>query len=145
MFTGRYYHTIEAKGRVSLPKKFRDKHQTTFVITRGFDGGLYVFPTETWHKEVGSLTTRTFTKKDHRDIVRLMTNDAQETEVDNLGRMLIPEYLRQFAHLEKQVVIVGSFNKIEIWDVERYHQYIAQIEEKAEKIAENIEPESAHD
>ncbi len=141
MYIGRYYHTIEAKGRVSLPKKFRGTNTETFILTRGFDGGLYVFPSETWANEVGTLTTRTFTKKDHRDVVRLMTNDASEVEVDHLGRILIPEYLRTFAHLEKQVVIVGSYNKIEIWDVERYHQYIENLETRANDIAEHIEPE----
>ena len=140
MFIGRYYHTIEAKGRISLPKKFREKEQQTLIVTRGFDGGLYVFPQETWLKEVATLATRTFTKKDHRDIVRLMTNDAQEVEIDHIGRILIPEYLRQYAHLEKQAVIVGSFNKIEIWDADTYHTYIEKTEQLAEEIAEHIEP-----
>ena len=140
MFIGRYYHTIEAKGRISLPKKFREEETQAFVITRGLDGGLYVFPEVTWKEEVEQLTTRTFTKKDHRDLVRLMTNDAQVVEVDHLGRILIPEYLREFAHLEKQAVIIGSFNKIEIWNTELYHTYIEQVEKNAEEIAERIEP-----
>lgn len=140
MYIGRYYHTIESKGRVSLPKKFRDQEQEKFIITRGFDGGLYIFPSITWATEVGSLTSRTFTKKDHRDVVRLMTNDAQEVEVDDLGRILIPEYLRDYAKLQKNIVFVGSLNKIEIWDVEQYHTYIETLEKNAESIVERVEP-----
>ena len=138
MYIGRYYHTIESKGRVSLPKKFRDQGEEQLIITRGFDGGLYIFPSSTWATEVGSLTSRTFTKKDHRDVVRLMTNDAQEVEIDNLGRVLIPEYLREYAQLKKRVVLVGSMNKIEIWDAEKYHQYIESLEKNAEQITERI-------
>lgn len=138
MYLGRYYHTIEEKGRISLPKKFRSEDKEQFVITRGLDGGLFVFAQDEWMKQVGTLSTGSFTKKSQRDFVRLMTNDAQEVELDNQGRILIPEYLRQFAKLDKQAVVVGSFNKIEIWNVELYHQYIEQIEQDATEISENM-------
>jgi MraZ protein len=138
MYLGRYYHTIEEKGRISLPKKFRAKEQL-FIITRGLDGGLFIFDQEEWSKQIGELTTRTLTKKSHRDFTRLMTNDAQEVEVDNQGRILIPEYLRDFAQLSKQAVVVGSFNKIEIWNPDKYHTYIETIEKESEQIAEEIE------
>lgn len=139
MYLGRYYHTVEEKGRVSLPKKFRKEDHEQFVITRGLDGGLFLFPIQEWETQIQTLSTRTFTKKAHRDFVRLMTNDAQEVEVDRLGRILIPDYLRTFAKLDKQAVVVGSYSRIEIWDVQEYHTYIERIESQAEEIAENIE------
>ncbi len=139
MYLGRYYHTVEEKGRVSLPKKFRKEDNEQFVITRGLDGGLFLFPLQEWETQIQTLSTRTFTKKAHRDFVRLMTNDAQEVEVDRLGRILIPDYLRTFAKLDKQAVVVGSYSRIEIWDVQEYHTYIERIETQAEEIAEHIE------
>lgn len=138
MYLGRYYHTIEEKGRISLPKKFREVTQK-FVVTRGLDGGLFLFDHNEWVTQIGSISERTLTKKTHRDFARLMTNDAQEVEVDSQGRILIPDYLRVFATLVKQAVVVGSFNKIEIWNPDKYHTYIESIEKDAEQIAEDVE------
>jgi MraZ protein len=139
MYLGRYYHTVEEKGRVSLPRKFRKGDDQLFVITRGLDGGLFLFPSQNWQEEINRLTVNsTFTQKNNRDFLRLLTNDAQEVSCDRLGRILIPEYLRTFAKIGKQAVIVGSYSRIEIWDVETYHQYIQAIEPKAEEIAESM-------
>ncbi len=137
MFIGRYYHTIEEKGRVSLPKPFRDT-ENTWVITRGLDGGVFLFPETTFQTQLQELQNRTFTKKQDRDFLRFMTNDAYQLNVDKNGRVLLPEYLREFAHLHKEVVIVGSFTYLEIWDRDRYHTYIDSIEETGNQIAEQI-------
>ena len=139
MYIGRYYHQIEEKGRVSLPKKFREQGTENFVITRGLDGGLFIYPEHAWQATIQTLSEKTETKKMHRDFVRLMTNEAQEVQVDKLGRIHIPEYLRNFAHLQKDVVVIGSFSKIEIWDVNVYHSYIENLEKNAENISELIE------
>jgi MraZ protein len=87
------------------------------------------------------LQNKAFTKRANRDFIRLMTNEAQEVEVDPNGRIQIPEYLRATAQLTKNVVIVGSFERIEIWDVEKYHTYIDQISKNAEEIAEQVSNE----
>ena len=138
MFIGRYYHTLEEKGRISLPKKFREQ-ENHWVITRGLDGGLFLFRQEEFLERMTELQDRSFTKKHHRDFIRLMANDAQEVSVDRNGRVQLPEYLIQAAGLTKQVVIVGSFSRVEIWDQERYHTYLAEIEPQAETIAESLE------
>jgi MraZ protein len=138
MFIGRYYHTIEERGRVALPKKFRQE-KAEWVITRGLDGGLFLFLKNTFLAELEKLESRSLTKKAHRDFIRLMTNEAQEVEVDKQGRLLIPDYLRATAQLTKNVVIVGSYQRIEIWDVAKYHTYIEQLEHNAEEIAEKVE------
>src|SRR6184192_3562271 len=105
MFIGTYYHTIEEKGRVSLPKKFRDE-RSDWIITRGLDGGLFLFFKNTFIAEMEKLQTKAFTKRANRDFIRLMTNEAQEVEVDLNGRIQIPEYLRAAAQLTKDVVII---------------------------------------
>jgi MraZ protein len=138
MFIGRYYHTIEEKGRLSLPKNFRQT-QTNWIVTRGLDGGLFLFPQEKFQEELEKLASRTLTKRSDRAFVRYMANDAYELAVDDNGRVLLPEYLKKFANLNKDVVVVGSYTYLEIWDVTKYHQYIDQIETDVEKIAEEIE------
>lgn len=138
MFIGRYYHTMEDKGRLSLPKPFREQ-QSDWVVTRGLDGGLYLFPQHTFAEQLQQLTDRTFTKKHDRDFVRYLTNDAHQVTVDSNGRVLLPEYLRQFAQLTKEAVVVGSFTYIEIWNPNTYHTYIDNVEQQAEHIAETIE------
>jgi len=138
MFIGRYYHNLEAAGRISLPKVFRAK-TTDWVVTRGLDGGLFGFRAGDFAAEVKKLSQRTFTKKDHRDFIRLMTNDAVEVKPDKLGRVQLPEYLIKLAGLKKNVVIVGSYSRIEIWDQAKYHQYLDKIENQAEKIAERLD------
>ncbi|MBW7956221.1 division/cell wall cluster transcriptional repressor MraZ [Patescibacteria group bacterium] len=137
MFIGRYYHTIEEKGRVSLPKSFREMEKQ-WVITRGLDGGVFLFPQKNFHEQVQALNQLGFTKKAHRDFVRLLTNDADAVEVDSQGRVTIPEYLRATAQLTKNVVIVGSFERVEIWNVDKYHAYLDTLAGQAEAIAEQI-------
>ncbi len=138
MLIGRYYHTIEDQGRVSLPKKFRELSDD-WIITRGLDGGLFLFFKNTFATELEKLGQQSFTKKAHRDFIRLMANDAQEVDIDSNGRILIPEYLRATAQLVKNVVIVGSYQRIEIWDIDAYHTYIDTLENQAQDIAEKVE------
>ena len=138
MFIGKYYHRLEDKGRLSLPKKFRDQ-ESNWVITRGLDGCLFLLKAENFEKEIQKISNSSFTKKANRDLVRLMTNEAQELTTDQNGRVNLPNYLIDFASLKKDLVVVGSLDHIEIWDQDKYHHYIDQIEAKAEEIAENVE------
>ncbi len=137
MFYGRYYHTVDEKGRVSLPAKFRELDKK-WVVTRGLDGGLFLFRAQDFAQEIDKIAHLEFTKKSNRDFVRLMTNDALEVETDNLGRILLNEALRAAVQLTKNVCIVGSLQRIEIWPVEKYHQYIDEVVEKAESISEQV-------
>lgn len=138
MFIGTYYHTLEEQGRVSLPKSFRD-FTDNWVVTRGLDGGLFVFPADSFQEKLQKISeNHVFTKKAHRDFVRLMTNEAQSIEVDNNGRVNLPDYLIRFAHLNKDLVVVGSLDYIEIWERDLYHKYADQLEGKAEEIAEKV-------
>lgn len=137
MFIGKYYHKLEPNGRVMIPKEFRQAE--SFVITRGLDGSLFLFQADDFEKEVEKLSARSFTKKINRDFIRLMTNEAQNLVPDKNGRVQLPNYLIDQAKLNKNIVFVGSMNRIEIWDQQIYHQYLSQIEADAEAIAEQLE------
>lgn len=145
MFIGRYYHTLEAHGRVSLPKTFREQAEH-WIVTRGLDGGLFVFKQEDFALQLKELNERTLTMKSNRDFIRLMTNEAAEITADANGRVQLPEYLIEFAGLQKELVVVGSYGWLEIWDRDTYHSYLSQLESQAEAIAESltqsIRPES---
>lgn len=140
MFLGKFYYKLQDKDRVSLPKKFRQKNNN-WIITRGLDGCLFIFKKDNFEQEISKLTQRSFTKKANRDLIRIMANEAEEVEADNNGRVHLPKYLIDFAQLKKELVVVGSFNRIEIWDQTKYHRYIEKLENKAEIIAEQINVE----
>jgi len=143
MLIGRFYHHLESNGRVSLPKSFRQQH-LEWVVTRGLDGGLFLFPKAQFAQQLETLLKSTFTKQAHRDFIRLMTNDAREVIVDKQGRVQLPEYLISFAQLTKELVVVGSFNWVEIWDTTQYHQYLEKVEPQAAAIAETLTDVSHH-
>jgi MraZ protein len=126
---------LEGNGRISLPKKFRQTSKS-WVITRGLDGCLFLLKKENFQNELNKIDEVGFSKKANRDLVRLMTNEATELVADANGRINLPAYLIDYAQLKKSVVIVGSLNRLEIWDQDRYHHYLDQLESKAETIAE---------
>ncbi len=138
MFIGKYYYTLEAKGRVSLPKTFRTD-QKNWVITRGLDGALFLFPEPTYKEEVAKLSQLSTNKRVVRDAIRLLSNDAASLAPDKLGRISIPEHLIESVGLTKNLVIVGSISKVEIWDRETYHTYIETLVENAEATVEQLD------
>lgn len=138
MFLGTFYHKLEENGRVSIPSKFRSKN-TTWVLTRGLDGCLFMFNKNTFEQEISTISSSTLTKKTNRDLARLFANQAQEVDIDEQGRIKIPKNLLDLSKLTKNVVIVGSFSRIEIWDQDHYHQYLEKINQDAEEIAEKID------
>lgn len=137
MLIGKYYHHLEANGRLSLPAKFREINKE-WIVTRGLDGCLFLLQESNFKKELEKIAQSSFTKKANRDLIRLMTNEAKELTADENGRVNLPDYLIEFAQLKNNVVIVGSLNHLEVWDQEKYHHYIDQIEGQAESIAESI-------
>lgn len=141
MLLGTHYHTLEDNGRVSLPKSFREQSKA-WIVTRGLDGCLFLLPPEQFASELKNITTRSFTNKDTRDLTRLFANEAQEITPDKAGRVQLPEYLISFAQLTKHVVIVGSVTRIEVWDRDRYHTYLSELEPQAETLAERFNHEN---
>ena len=120
MFMGEYSHSIDAKGRLIVPAKFREQLGEQFVVTKGVDGCLYVYSNEEWNRIEEKFREVNLTTKDARKFMRFFFAGAASCEVDKQGRILLPAVLREFAGLEKDVVLVGVLSKIEIWDKERY-------------------------
>ena len=121
MFAGQYNHTIDPKGRLILPAKFREILGEEFVVTKGLDGCLFVYPKDEWAKIEEKFREVPLTTKDARKFSRFFFSGAAPCEVDKQGRVLLPQVLRDFAGLEKEVVLVGVLNRIEIWSLERWN------------------------
>lgn len=139
MLVGQYLHTLEEKGRLAIPKKFREELGKRAVLTKGLDGCLFLFSGERWQAFTSKLAKMSLTKRDSRSFVRFLTYAAAEVEFDRQGRVLIPEHLRGFAGLTKNVVVAGALERIEIWDQRRFNAYLLRIEKESEKIAERLE------
>ncbi len=121
MFEGQYNHTIDTKGRLSIPPKFRDELGSTFHVTRGMDGCLFAYDDENWENFKNSLMKLPkLTSKELRNLRRIFIAGAASVEVDKQGRILIPAALREIAGLEKDVVVAGVGDCIEIWSQERW-------------------------
>ena len=116
MFMGEYSHNIDAKGRMIVPSKFREQLGDEFVVTKGLDGCLFVYPNEEWQNIEEKFRNVPLTSKDARKFSRFFFAGATTCEVDKQGRILLPAVLREFAGLEKEVVSVGVLKRIEIWD-----------------------------
>ena len=138
MFMSEYNHSIDAKGRVIVPAKFREELGEAFVVTQGLDGCLFVFPNEEWKNFEEKLKTLPMANKDARKFVRFFLAGAALAEVDKQGRILLPAVLREFAGLEKDVVFVGVGSRVEIWDKKRWEECTSfdDMDEIAEHMAD---------
>lgn len=129
MFLGEYTHSIDDKGRLTIPAKFRGELAAGLVVTRGFDRNLMVYPLTEWQKLAEEIMTRPLSDNRTRDFRRRVFSGAADLEPDRQGRILVPPYLREFAAISGEVVIVGMYNYIEIWDVEAWTAVRQQIED----------------
>lgn len=139
MFIGEYFHTIDQKKRLSIPAKFRKVLGKRAIITRGLDNCLFVYPLDAWKKLALKLSRMPLVRSDARSFARLMLGGAMEADFDGLGRILIPDYLKEYANLGKRVVIVGLFDRLEIWDVELWSKYKKETQKDADEIAERLQ------
>ena len=124
MFTGRYYHNLETKGRLAIPQSFRKELGLGGVITWGLDGCLFLFPKSYWQKLSEKLASLSLTNPGARNLTRLLVQSAVELNLDAQGRTLIPEHLRDQVSIKKQVVVAGTLTRIEIWDRDAYHEHL---------------------
>lgn len=138
MFMGEFQHNIDDKGRVIIPVKFREELGTNFVITRGLDHSLFVYPEAEWKQVEQKLKSLPFTKGDARKFTRFFFSGAIEVEIDKQGRVSIPSNLRDYAQLEKECVLIGVSNRVEIWSKESWDSYYQESEESFNEIAESI-------
>lgn len=138
MFIGQYEHSLEAKGRLSIPKKFRSQLAGGAVLSQGLDGCLFLYPKSGWDQLIHKLSQLPLTRSDARSFSRSLSYGAVEVETDSLGRILIPDYLKSFADIKGACIIAGSIDRIEIWDKQRFEIYSAQITARAGEIAEKL-------
>ena len=137
MFMGEYNHTVDPKGRLIIPAKFREQLGDEFVVTKGLDGCLFVFPQNEWESFQGKLKTLPLINKDARKFSRFFMAGAAPCEMDKQGRILLPPVLREYADLQKDVVLVGVLSRVEIWDKGRWLENTYD-EDEMDGIAEHM-------
>jgi MraZ protein len=138
MFIGEYKHSIDDKGRMAVPAKFRPELSHAGVVTRGLDHCLYVFTQSEWEVMAQKIKALPMTNANARAFQRLMLAGATEVEFDAQGRVLIPEYLRTYAGLKKQAIVAGVYSRLEIWDEDAWNAYKTKTEAASDEIAERL-------
>ena len=138
MFIGEYTYSIDDKKRLAIPTKFRQTLGKKAVITRGLDKCLFLYPIKEWEKLAKRLSQLPLSQSDARGFVRLMLGGAMEVSIDNLGRILVPDYLKDYAILKKKVVMVGLYDRVELWDEIEFSKYREKTELAAGDIAERL-------
>lgn len=139
MLLGEYQHTLDAKGRLTIPSRLRDGLGERFVVTKGLDSCLFVYPSTEWTALEQKLRSLPLTRSDARSFVRLLFSGALECELDRQGRILLPPNLRDHARLSKEVCLLGVSNRVEIWDQEIWEQYSRQATASFEQAAEQLD------
>jgi len=138
MFIGEYRHTIDIKKRLALPAKFRKELGKTIIITRGLDNSLVVYPSKEWQMVSDKLGKLPASQLEARGFARIMLAGAMAVELDRLGRILIPEYLKTYANLKKNVVICGLYNRLEIWESRNWETYKKKVEKEVGDFAAKL-------
>lgn len=138
MFYGEYQHTVDPKGRVIVPSKFREGLGEKFILTKGLDNCLFAYSSEEWSNLEAKLRSLPFTDKDVRSFVRFFFAGATECEVDKQGRILVPQNLREYAELDKDIFIIGVSTRVEIWDKSKWEGYNNNDNMSTDKIAEKM-------
>ena len=138
MFIGEYTISMDVKGRIAVPSKFRNMLNSSAVVTRGLDKSLFLYPMKEWETIAAKLAAMPLSKANSRAFARLMLAGASDSELDAQGRIMIPEYLRKFANLTKKIVVAGLYNRIEVWDDEAWKVYKASTERESTAIAEGL-------
>ena len=138
MFYGEYQHTMDAKGRVIIPSKFREGLGEKFILTKGLDNCLFAYSLDEWSNLEAKLKSLPFTDKDVRTFVRFFFAGAAECELDKQGRIITPKNLREYAGLEKEVYVIGVSTRVEVWDRNKWESYSGDDNISAEAIAEKM-------
>lgn len=138
MFIGEYQHNIDEKGRMAIPVKFRADLSKGAVVTRGLDRCLFVYTMDAWNALAQKLTALPLSQSKSRAFARLMLAGAMDVELDKQGRIILPEYLREYAHVKKGVVVAGVYDRLEIWDEAAWSAYKETTEKESNEIAESL-------
>ena len=139
MFQGEFQHGLDAKGRLILPAKILEELGTQFVLTKGMDGCLFIFPPDSWETFAGKLNALPTSSRQARKLKRYFIGSSVECETDKQGRFLIPPVLRSFAEIDKDVTVLGVSDRIELWSTEKYDAYQNEEDESIEDIAGELD------
>lgn len=139
MFTGEYRHSLDSKNRVSIPSKFRDAAGDVLYVTRGLDRCLFIFSAKEWETFAARLTELPISNKDARKFARTFLSGASECILDKQGRILLPQYLKEYAGIEKDVYVNGAGARMEIWDAANWEGYTLSMTNDLDEIAEGME------
>ena len=142
MFIGEYHHTIDEKGRIIIPAKFREELGNSFIITRGIENCLFVYSMDNWERICNKLNSLPFTKKDARNFMRFFLSGATSVELDKQGRVNVTSPLIDYAGLEKDCVVIGTGDRLEIWAKSSWDNYFYSTKDSMSDIAENLFNES---
>ncbi|MBI4836897.1 MAG: division/cell wall cluster transcriptional repressor MraZ [Candidatus Portnoybacteria bacterium] len=138
MLIGEYKHILDIKKRLAIPSKLRKEIGRGAVLTRGLDNSLALYPAKEWQKMVDKISQLPSGKIDARGFSRIILAGAAPVEFDSLGRILIPDYLKQYAELKKNVVVVGIYSRLEIWNEEKWNAYKKRMESEVGNMAERL-------
>lgn len=138
MLIGEHKHTLDTKKRLSLPSKFRKELGKTVVLTRGLDTCLFVYSTKEWKKFTEKLAELSMGQADTRAFNRFILGGAVEVDIDSAGRVLIPDFLKDFASLEQKVIVAGLSNRVELWNEDKWNNYQSSLEGQANILAEKL-------
>jgi MraZ protein len=138
MLIGEYIHTLDTKKRLSLPAKFRKELGKKVVVTRGLDNCLFIYPMKQWEKVAAKLGELPMGAADTRGFNRFMLAGAVESSIDSLGRVLVPDFLKDFAGLKTKVAVIGVHDRVELWDEKVWKSYKGRVEKQADVLAEKL-------
>jgi MraZ protein len=138
MFIGEFSATIDEKGRISIPVKFRNLLKGKVVVTRGLDSSLFLYTMDEWKKIAEKLSALPIATANTRAFSRLMLAGAMDCDIDKQGRIVLPGYLKEFAKIHKRLVFAGLYNRVEIWSDELWEKYKKQTEKQSNEIAEQL-------
>jgi len=138
MFLGEYQHSLDIKGRITVPAKFRDGLGTRFYATKGLDNCIFLYPQDEWSSIEEKISVLPITRADVRSFARFFLSGASELEIDKQGRVLIPPNMREYANIDKDLIIIGVGSRIEIWSTEKWAIYNQSAEASYELIAESL-------
>lgn len=138
MIIGQYNYNLDPKKRLTIPPKFRSVLSKGAILTRGIDGCLFLYPQKQWNELAEKLSKLPLSQTNARSFARVMIAGAMDVKLDSLGRILIPDYLKDYAELDKKVVIAGLYDRIEIWNEENWQKYGATTGTQVENIAEGL-------
>ncbi|MDD5098206.1 MAG: division/cell wall cluster transcriptional repressor MraZ [Candidatus Pacebacteria bacterium] len=138
MIIGQYNYNLDPKKRLTIPTKFRSVLSDGAVLTRGIDGCLFLYPQKVWEALADKLSKLPLSQGNARSFARVMLGGAMDMKLDSLGRILIPDYLKDYAKLDKKTVLAGLYDRIEIWDEDRWQKYGQTTDTQVEDIAEGL-------